>query len=146
MNVKNLTKSNMNESIKDSINVDNSNVLNSALIKSKRFILNKDNQIKAIKIVSSISSTILLGDLALKVVPIVIPSKLTKLIASQLTVMFPTVINNLKFIPKNNIKKISSNICLLTGFVSIISGNNTGTTSKQESINAFHGFNTEDLL
>lgn len=140
MKIKNINISNESKSINDS------NVLNVALVKSKRFVLNKDNQKKALKIVSSVSSAILLGDLALKFIPVVIPLRLRSLVSSQLTVMFPTVIQNLKLIPRGNIKKISSNICLFTGIISIASGNGAVDVSKQESINAFHGLNAKDLL
>lgn len=142
MKTKNIENTNIS-SINNSINGISSNT-DSFLKKSRNFITNKDNQMKAIKVIGSVSSTILLGDLVLTIVPIVIPAKLTGLIYSQITVMFPNIINNLKYIPRNNIRKISSNLCLFTGVISVISGNNT--IPGQESTNAFRSLNSKDLL
>lgn len=117
------------------------NLINSMYNTSKNYLLKKENQRKILKTVGTLSSSIILGGYAFKLIPMLTPN-LTKSLYMQIAQTFPGLIDSIDLIPKNQIRKISSNLCLFTGIASGLLGKDI----KDGSINAYHSLNSKDLL
>lgn len=118
-----------------------SNILNNMYRTSKNYITKKENQRKILKTVGKISSSIILGGYAFKIIPLLTPN-LTKTVCMQVSEAFPGLIESVDLIPKKQIQKISSNLCLFTGIASSLIGKDI----KDGSIKAYRDLNPKDLL
>ena len=130
-----------NTSESNEIDKDTHNLINSMYNTSKNYLLKKENQRKILKTVGTLSSSIILGGYAFKLLPMLTPN-LTKSVYTQLAQAFPGLINSIDLIPKNQIRKISSNLCLFSGIASGLLGKDV----NDASINAFKSLNSKDLL
>lgn len=108
---------------------------------SKDFIMKRENQRKILKAVGSISSTIILSGYAFKLIPLLTPN-LTKSVYLQFSEAFPGLLESIDLIPKNQIRKISSNLCIFTGIASGLLGKD-GTSG---SVKAYRSLNSKELL
>lgn len=118
-----------------------SSKVSSIYITSKKFIMKKENQRKIVKVIGTISSSVILSGYLFKVVPLLTPN-LTKAISGQLTAMFPNIIQNVNIIPKKHLIKISSNLCILSGIASSLLGKDI----PSGSVNAYRSLSPKDLL